>query len=158
MKCRKCNFELPPGEKECPLCGTDCAYVEKKHAQKNRKKRAKMRAQAVPRKKSAIDDQACATVYLDSEEKAIFTCPQCNKLKLLDFSPKEFELLAFMVKNRGIALTRDQLLEEVWGYDSEVDTRTVDVHIRWLREKIENDPGKPRHLLTVRGIGYRFEG
>jgi len=77
---------------------------------------------------------------------------------ILDLSPKEFDVLAFLVKNRGITFTRDQLLERVWGYESEVDTRTVDVHIRWLRQKIESNPGKPRHLLTVRGVGYRFEG
>jgi two-component system OmpR family response regulator len=76
----------------------------------------------------------------------------------LDLSPKEFELLAFLVKNRGIVFSRDQLLEKVWGYGCEVDTRTVDVHIRWLREKIESNPSKPCRLLTVRGVGYRFEG
>lgn len=76
----------------------------------------------------------------------------------IDLSPKEFDLLAFLVKNREQVFSRDQLLEKVWGYDYAGDTRTVDVHIRWLRQKIESDPANPKHLLTVRGIGYKFEG
>lgn len=76
----------------------------------------------------------------------------------IDLSPKEFDLLGFLVKNKEQAFTRDQLLEKVWGYDYAGDTRTVDVHIRWLRQKIEIDPASPEHLLTVRGIGYKFEG
>jgi two-component system OmpR family response regulator len=77
---------------------------------------------------------------------------------IIDLSPKEFDLLAFLVKNREQVFSRDQLLEKVWGYDYAGDTRTVDVHIRWLRQKIEVAPANPRHLLTVRGIGYKFEG
>ncbi len=77
---------------------------------------------------------------------------------LIDLSPKEFDLLGFLVKNKEQVFTRDQLLEKVWGYDYAGDTRTVDVHIRWLRQKIEVDPANPEHLLTVRGIGYKFEG
>jgi two-component system OmpR family response regulator len=77
---------------------------------------------------------------------------------LIELSPKEFDLLGFLVKNKEQAFTRDQLLEKVWGYDYAGDTRTVDVHIRWLRQKIEVDPANPKHLLTVRGIGYKFEG
>jgi two-component system OmpR family response regulator len=77
---------------------------------------------------------------------------------ILDLSPKGFELLAFLARNRGRAFTRDYLLEKVWGYDYAGDTRTVDVHIRWLRQKIEADPAHPQHLLTVRGVGYKFEG
>ncbi len=73
-------------------------------------------------------------------------------------TPKEFELLAFLAKHKGIVFSREQLLEKVWGYDYAGDTRTVDVHIRWLREKIEADPGKPRYLITVRGVGYKLEG
>ena len=76
----------------------------------------------------------------------------------LDLSPKEFELLAFLVKNQRQVFSRDRLLDKVWGYDYAGDTRTVDVHIRWLRKKIEEEPAQPRHLLTVRGIGYKFEG
>ena len=70
---------------------------------------------------------------------------------------KEYDLLAFFIAHKGHALSRDFLLEKVWGYDFVGNTRTVDVHIRWLREKIEQDPGDPRHIVTVRGVGYRFE-
>jgi len=72
--------------------------------------------------------------------------------------PKEFDLLAFFLRNRARAFTRDQLLDQVWGYDFAGDTRTVDVHVSWLRQKIEDEPAKPTRLLTVRGVGYRFEG
>jgi DNA-binding response OmpR family regulator len=78
--------------------------------------------------------------------------------RVLALRPKEFDLLVFFLRNRGRAFTRDQLLNQVWGYDFVGETRTVDVHIRWLRQKIENVPGKPSRLITVRGLGYRFEG
>jgi DNA-binding response OmpR family regulator len=72
--------------------------------------------------------------------------------------PKEFDLLVFLARNRGIVLSRDLILERVWGWDYDGGSRTVDVHIRWLREKIEIDPANPVRIVTVRGIGYRFEG
>jgi len=77
---------------------------------------------------------------------------------ILELTPKEFDLLAFLVKNKGFVFNRDQLLEKVWGYDYAGDTRTVDVHIRWLRQKIETDSGSPERLITVRGAGYKLEG
>ena len=76
----------------------------------------------------------------------------------LSLKPKEFELLAFLARNRGMVLSRDLILERVWGWEYGGDSRTVDVHIRWLREKIETDPSHPLRIITVRGIGYRFEG
>jgi DNA-binding response OmpR family regulator len=75
----------------------------------------------------------------------------------IGLSQKEFDLLTCLMRNRGMALSRDVLLERVWGYDFLGDSRTVDVHIRWLREKVELDPGKPIYIQTVRGVGYRFE-
>ncbi len=77
---------------------------------------------------------------------------------ILEMKPKEYDLLLFLAQNRGRALTRDRILADVWGWDYTGESRTVDVHIRWLREKIENDPAKPARLVTVRGSGYRFEG
>ncbi len=77
---------------------------------------------------------------------------------VLALKPKEFELLLFLARNRGIALGRSLILERVWGWDFDGGSRTVDVHIRWLREKIEVDPAHPSRILTVRGIGYRFDG
>ncbi len=75
----------------------------------------------------------------------------------ITLAQKEFDLLTCLVRNRGIALSRDLLLDRVWGIDFIGDNRTVDVHIRWLREKIEPDPAHPRYIQTVRGIGYRFD-
>ena len=76
----------------------------------------------------------------------------------LELTPKEFDLLAFLAGNKGFVFNREQLLERVWGYDYAGDTRTVDVHIRWLRQKIEPNPQKPRYLVTIRGTGYKLEG
>jgi DNA-binding response OmpR family regulator len=76
----------------------------------------------------------------------------------LRLTMKEFDLLATLIQHRGRVLSRAFLLERVWGLEHPVDTRTVDTHIRWLREKIEEDPTHPRRIVTVRGIGYRFEG
>jgi two-component system, OmpR family, response regulator len=78
--------------------------------------------------------------------------------KQLELSPKEFDLLAFLARNKGLVFSREQLLEKVWGYDFAGDTRTVDVHISWLRQKIEADVTRPRYLITVRGTGYKLEG
>lgn len=78
--------------------------------------------------------------------------------KSLQLKPKEFELLYFLARHRRLALSRDTILQEVWGWDFAGGTRTVDVHVRWLREKIEDDPGSPRRIVTIRGVGYRFEG
>jgi DNA-binding response OmpR family regulator len=76
----------------------------------------------------------------------------------LPLTPKEFELFTFLVRHRGQALTRMDLLEHVWGWEYPGGTRTVDVHIHGLREKIEADPAHPTRIVTVRGAGYRFEG
>jgi DNA-binding response OmpR family regulator len=76
----------------------------------------------------------------------------------LRLKPKEFELLLFLARHRGVVLSRDLILERVWGWEFSGGSRTVDVHIRWLREKIEDDPSNPKRLVTVRGAGYCFEG
>jgi DNA-binding response OmpR family regulator len=75
----------------------------------------------------------------------------------LSLKPKEYELLVFLVRNRGLVLSRDLILERVWGWDYGGGSRTVDVHVRWLREKIEVDPSNPTRIVTVRGVGYRLE-
>jgi DNA-binding response OmpR family regulator len=72
--------------------------------------------------------------------------------------PKEFELLLFLANHRSQVLSRDLILERVWGWEFSGGSRTVDVHVRWLREKIEIDPANPKRIVTVRGAGYRFEG
>ena len=78
--------------------------------------------------------------------------------QVFHLKPKEFDLLAFLARNRGIVLSRDLILERVWGWEYDGGSRTVDVHVRWLREKIERDPSNPTRIVTVRSIGYRFEG
>ncbi|MEJ2011159.1 MAG: response regulator transcription factor [Anaerolineales bacterium] len=75
----------------------------------------------------------------------------------LQLAPREFELLAILMRNPGAVLSREALLTRVWGSDFVGDPRTVDVHVRWLREKIEPDPSRPEYIQTVRGMGYRFE-
>ena len=70
---------------------------------------------------------------------------------------KEFDLLELLVRNSGRVLTRGQLIDRVWGADYVGDTKTLDVHVKRLRAKVEVDPAAPRHLMTVRGLGYKFE-
>ena len=78
--------------------------------------------------------------------------------KPIEMKPREFSLLTMLASNKGRAFTRNQILERLWGHDYIGDSRTVDVHIRWIREKIERDPSKPRRIVTIRGLGYRFDG
>ncbi|HEY9721371.1 MAG TPA: response regulator transcription factor [Oscillatoriaceae cyanobacterium] len=74
----------------------------------------------------------------------------------VELSPKEFKILAMLMSTPGRVFSREELLEQVWGLDFYGDTKTVDVHIRWLREKIEEDPSSPKYVQTVRGFGYRL--
>ena len=76
----------------------------------------------------------------------------------LPLKPQEYQLLLFFAEHKGQMLSREFILERVWGWDFIGDSRTVDVHVRWLRQKIEDDPGNPTRIVTVRGGGYRFEG
>ena len=78
--------------------------------------------------------------------------------RALELAPKELDLLTYLVRHKGRALSRQQILENVWGWDFAGGTRTVDVHVRWIREKIEADRASPKRIVTVRAIGYRFEG
>jgi two-component system, OmpR family, response regulator len=78
--------------------------------------------------------------------------------RVLELTAKEFDLLTFLTRNKSLVFSREQLLEKVWGYDFAGETRTVDVHIRWLRQKIEPDAGNPRYIITIRGVGYKLEG
>ena len=78
--------------------------------------------------------------------------------EVLSLKPKEYELLLYFARHRGQVLSRDNILERVWGWDFGGGSRTVDVHVRWLREKIEIDPANPARIITIRSVGYRFEG
>jgi two-component system alkaline phosphatase synthesis response regulator PhoP len=77
---------------------------------------------------------------------------------LIDLSAKEFHLLRYFIEHRGATLSREELLTEVWGYQSTPSTRTVDVHVAWLRQKLEPNPRVPQYILTVHGLGYKFVG
>jgi two-component system, OmpR family, alkaline phosphatase synthesis response regulator PhoP len=74
----------------------------------------------------------------------------------VELSAREFKLLRYFVEHRGATLSRDELLNEVWGYNSMPSTRTVDVHIAWLRQKLEDNPRHPQYILTIHGLGYKF--
>ena len=112
-------------------------------------RRAKITEEKIPEEKSVLtmDD-----IKIDINRHVV-----SKNGRPLELTAKEFDLLVFLVQNESFVFSREQLLEKVWGYDFAGDTRTVDVHIRWLRQKIETDPANPRHLLTVRGTGYKIE-
>ena len=75
----------------------------------------------------------------------------------VEISAREFSLLRFFIEQRGTTLSRQQLLQQIWGYAAEIETRTVDMHIAPLRQKLEADARNPRHFVTVRGFGYKFD-
>ena len=77
---------------------------------------------------------------------------------VVELSAKEFKLLRYLIEHRGAALSRDELLNEVWGYEAAVSTRTVDVHVAWLRQKLEPNQRHPQFILTIHGLGYKFSG
>ncbi|MGD8626499.1 MAG: response regulator transcription factor [Anaerolineae bacterium] len=96
---------------------------------------------------------AFGDLVIDLDRREVLVRGEARRLK-----PKEFELLAFLARHPGMALSRDLLLDRVWGWDYGGGSRTVDVHVRWLREKVEADPANPERIVTVRGVGYCFEG
>lgn len=106
-----------------------------------------------PKAHSATDQLESGDLLLDLIARRAF-----RNNEELRLTHKEFDLLASLMRNRGAVLSRDLLLEKVWGYEFSGETKTVDVHVRWLREKIEEDPSDPKRIVTVRGVGYRFEG
>jgi len=115
------------------------------------------RVKAVLRRARPIPDQKVRYNFGDVELD-LHSCQVSRQGKLLDFSSKEFELLKYFLLHPGQTLSRDQLLEEVWGYEHFPTTRTVDAHIVRLRQKVEPKPEEPRFILTVHGTGYKFVG
>ncbi len=113
-----------------------------------------------------MDREDAAAVAQESSESLVFDNLTIDLLRrevrlsgrVLDLKPKEYELLVYLARHRRQVLTRDLLLERVWDWNFTGGSRTVDVHMRWLREKIESDPANPVRIVTVRGAGYRFEG
>ena len=105
-----------------------------------------------PRVSDASEDVVSGDLRVDLVRREI-----SREGSVLNLKPKEYDLLVYFVRNAGRVFSREQLLEELWGYDFYGDSRTVDVHVSWLRQKIEKEPHKPARLVTVRGVGYRFE-
>jgi DNA-binding response OmpR family regulator len=114
--------------------------------------RVQMRRPA-PDRRSRQDEIVSNDLKVDLTGRRVFLGD--DEIKL---SNKEFDLLTELMQNKNAVLSRDLILTKVWGYDYFVEKRTVDVHIRWLREKIEDNPSSPKRIITVRGVGYRFEG
>jgi DNA-binding response OmpR family regulator len=124
------------------------------------------RVKALLRRERLIREEIAAKETEDKEESLVFDDLVIDVARrevlrggdLLGLKPKEYDLLLFLARNQGAVLSRDNILERVWGWDYTGGSRTVDVHVRWLREKIEPDPADPSRIVTVRGVGYRFEG
>ncbi len=114
--------------------------------------RALLRRVELDRARQPADQQVCVgQVTLDLVTRRVTRAGRELTLRY-----KEFELLSLLMSHRGEVVTRAELFDQVWGTDWLGDTRTLDVHIRWLREKIEADPGQPHYIQTVRNVGYRF--
>ncbi len=119
------------------------------------------RVKAVLRRSTATNEEVTLKADSSFEYGSLRVYPERFEVFLreqsLEFTPKEFELLVYLMENKNRVLTRDQLLSAVWNYDFAGDTRIVDVHISHLREKIEENSRKPIFIKTIRGIGYKFE-
>ena len=103
------------------------------------------------------EDQAPATVFTFGSVAVDFRTTQVRFCGgRVELSAREYQLLCYFIRHIGTTLSREQLLREVWDYEAEIQTRTVDVHVAFLRQKLESDPKNPAHFLTVRGLGYRF--
>lgn len=113
----------------------------------------------VPPVESAAGEAAAADVYQFGVIRADFRRAEVTREgEPLELSAREFKLLRYLVEHRGAAISRDELLNEVWGYNAMPSTRTVDVHIAWLRQKLEPNPHYPQFILTIHGLGYKFVG
>jgi two-component system OmpR family response regulator len=111
-----------------------------------------MKSETKPQKGEPVSPVKAGEIEIDIMRHEV-----TNRGQVIELSPKEFDLLAFLIENCGHVFTRDFLLEKVWGYEYAGDSRTVDVHIRWLRQKLERNPAVPDYIKTVRGVGYKFE-
>jgi DNA-binding response OmpR family regulator len=114
--------------------------------------KARLRRAGGPSEPAHADALEAGDILLDPSRQALTV-----RSRNVALAPKEFSLLHVLMENRGRVVTRQTLLDKVWGYDFEGEHQTISVHVRWLREKIELDPNKPRHILTVRSRGYMFK-
>jgi DNA-binding response OmpR family regulator len=114
--------------------------------------KARLRRQAGGDGTSRSEAIAVGEIVLDPSRQSLVV-----RTKTVSLAPKEFSLLHVLLENRGRVVTRQTLLDKVWGYDFEGEHQTISVHVRWLREKIEVDPNNPQHIITVRSRGYMFK-
>ena len=135
-------------------------YVTKPFSMRELMARVKALLRRVRLDRSEVERQQAAATQLRFGDLVIDVARREVRRggRLLHLKPKEFDLLLFLARHPGMVLSRDLILERVWGWDFAGGTRTVDVHIRWLREKIEPDPKHPTRIITIRGVGYRFDG
>lgn len=110
------------------------------------------KVKGIMRRKFELDEIVCGDIRLNTVTESASVDG-----KIIDLTAKEYELLKLMMEHKGTTLKKDYLFNTVWGSDSDSELQTLTVHIKWLREKIEKDPKKPVHILTVWGVGYRFE-
>ncbi|MPZ20345.1 MAG: response regulator [Luteitalea sp.] len=110
---------------------------------------------APPKAATAVDNES----YQFGDIRLDFRSAEVYRAEAkVEVSAREYQLLRYFIEHRGATLSRDRLLDEVWGYNAIPSTRTVDVHVAWLRQKIEPNPRHPQYLLTVHGLGYKFVG
>ena len=115
------------------------------------------RIEAVARRTRPTPSASAADSFQTGDLRMDFRRAEVRKNgTMLALSAREYKLLRYFVEHRGATLSRDELLNEVWGYNAMPSTRTVDVHVAWLRQKIEDNPRHPKHILTVHGLGYKF--
>jgi len=99
------------------------------------------------------------SVYRFGDIEVDFRAAEVSRAgRRVDLAAREYRLLCYFIEHRETGLSRDQLLDEVWGCDAAPCPRTVDVHVAWLRRKLEPEPGQPRFILTIHGLGYKFVG
>ncbi|MDQ1266630.1 MAG: two-component system, OmpR family, alkaline phosphatase synthesis response regulator PhoP [Bacteroidota bacterium] len=114
-----------------------------------------LRIEALLRRRTLSTD--ISSIFQFSDIEVDFTAIEVRKNgEKLDMTSKEFELLKYLIFNRGRTVSRDELLNEVWGYEKSPTTRTIDTHILWLRQKLEEDPRNPKFIVKVHGYGYKF--
>ncbi len=117
------------------------------------------RIEALLRRSAAAPVTSATGAYEFGEVRVDFPSAEVTRDgEPVELSAREFQLLSYLIEHRGVVLSRDELLNNVWGYDAMPSTRTVDVHVSWLRQKVEANPRHPQFILTVHGLGYKFVG
>ena len=104
------------------------------------------------KRRYAVDELVCNDIKINKVSRTV-----CKNDTQIEMTSKEFDLLVLLIENKGKALTKEYLFNQIWGSDSFSEQQTLTVHIKWLRQKIEDDPKNPKHIQTVWGVGYKYE-